>query len=234
MSIIPQKQCRKCSIDKPLADFYTRSDSPDGYYNACKKCHQAPRTVFIAKTEKICRRCNLLLPISAYNKDMRQIDGTHSYCRECRKEYDKQWRIEHRNICPEYAVRWRAKPGVKQKLSVKMREIGLRWRLRNPERVKALHHARRARVRAGGTYRPEHWVAMCAFFGHICLACKQSKPLTIDHVIPTIHGGKNSIENLQPLCLSCNSSKQDKHIDYRNPAQLSIFLNKLLQQSLLF
>jgi 5-methylcytosine-specific restriction endonuclease McrA len=39
--------------------------------------------------------------------------------------------------------------------------------------------------------------------------------LTRDHVVPLKHGGLNTIENIQPLCGSCNSRKHLKHIDYR-------------------
>lgn len=34
-----QKKCKECHELKPLADFYKRSDSRDGYYTKCKRCH---------------------------------------------------------------------------------------------------------------------------------------------------------------------------------------------------
>lgn len=52
-------------------------------------------------------------------------------------------------------------------------------------------------------------------YGKKCLACGSVWSITLDHVIPINAGGKNTIDNLQPLCKSCNSKKGTKTIDYR-------------------
>jgi 5-methylcytosine-specific restriction endonuclease McrA len=55
-------------------------------------------------------------------------------------------------------------------------------------------------------------------YNHTCLCCGRREPeikLEMDHVIPVVLGGSNSIENRQPLCQYCNSSKGTKIIDYR-------------------
>ena len=51
--------------------------------------------------------------------------------------------------------------------------------------------------------------------GEKCLCCGDKNNLSIDHIIPVKKGGTNKIDNLQPLCLSCNSKKNTKIIDYR-------------------
>ena len=56
--------------------------------------------------------------------------------------------------------------------------------------------------------------------GNKCVKCGRSESdgvkLHVDHIIPLAMGGTNSLDNLQPLCVSCNSSKNIKGVDYRN------------------
>ena len=44
-----------------------------------------------------------------------------------------------------------------------------------------------------------------------CAACGTAQNLTIDHIIPLAKGGKNTLDNLQMLCESCNTEKADSH-----------------------
>lgn len=52
-------------------------------------------------------------------------------------------------------------------------------------------------------------------YGNVCVCCGAKGRLTVDHVIPLCLGGSNTIDNIQPLCRSCNPSKGIKIIDYR-------------------
>ncbi|WP_429544315.1 HNH endonuclease [Pseudomonas frederiksbergensis] len=53
--------------------------------------------------------------------------------------------------------------------------------------------------------------------GHACLRCGCSvlMRLRADHVIPESKGGVASMDNLQTLCMSCNSWKGVQAIDFR-------------------
>ncbi len=37
--------------------------------------------------------------------------------------------------------------------------------------------------------------------------CTVSKNLSVDHIVPVAKGGTDDLENLQTLCLACNSKK---------------------------
>lgn len=79
---------------------------------------------------------------------------------------------------------------------------------------------KRYRVRkrnAQGSHTYKEWVELKERFNNMCLCCKQFEPnitLTEDHIVPLIMGGTDSIDNIQPLCASCNTRKYTKTISY--------------------
>lgn len=52
-------------------------------------------------------------------------------------------------------------------------------------------------------------------YGKLCLCCGTKENISLDHITPIYLKGENKIDNLQPLCRSCNSRKGTKIIDYR-------------------
>jgi hypothetical protein len=57
--------------------------------------------------------------------------------------------------------------------------------------------------------------------GYACLRCKSQKNLRADHVLPESSGGEAVLENLQTLCMTCNSWKGTKTIDFRDLSRAS-------------
>lgn len=76
---------------------------------------------------------------------------------------------------------------------------------------------RRAReVSAAGSHTELEWSALCVFYEWKCLRCNKQVALTKDHICPLSRGGGNSIDNIQPLCRSCNSRKGTRTINFRD------------------
>lgn len=73
-------------------------------------------------------------------------------------------------------------------------------------------------ARNGGSHTAAEWRELKARYDYRCVCCGQREPdvsLHKDHVIPVSCGGRNDIQNLQPLCQSCNSAKRTKTMDFR-------------------
>jgi 5-methylcytosine-specific restriction endonuclease McrA len=102
------------------------------------------------------------------------------------------------------------------------RENLLRWIEENRERYNLAHRLKKQRKRAAGTLTSTDWALVLKVYGNACLACDKPE-VTIDHVVPVSKGGRNEIDNVQPLCGYCNTSKGTKTIDYR-PAPLAELL----------
>jgi len=73
-------------------------------------------------------------------------------------------------------------------------------------------------ARKKGTHTEDEWNELIALCGNKCVRCGNhpngENKLTKDHVIPLYQHGSDSIDNLQPLCKTCNSSKGPENIDY--------------------
>lgn len=160
------------------------------------------------------------------------------------RQTSRRWRLANPEACKRYQEgsrrRRRANPE-------KDREQCRRWRANNPDKVKesnrrwlkkypdkhvAQVQRRRAKMLgAGGSYTAAEWQALCEEYDNKCLCCGRKEPdikLTVDHVLPIDLGGRNDIDNLQPLCKSCNSRKNNRYIDYRNRPALLRWVQRAL------
>jgi 5-methylcytosine-specific restriction endonuclease McrA len=92
------------------------------------------------------------------------------------------------------------------------------WRENNPEAVKNARIRRRSSKHgvSGDHYTASQFQDLRIQTGNICLCCGEKKKLTADHVIPLSRGGSDAIDNIQPLCLSCNDRKALQTVDYRS------------------
>ncbi len=161
--------------------------------------------------------------VSQYHKEYRE-----KYA-ERRRAYSTQWNNEHKEHKQEYLQRYYQKTSDTHRLVsrqdyLKKREwyaaLNATYKRDHPEQVRMYSAVRTARKRhVGGDITTSQWREIKAKYNYTCLCCGRREPdirLSIDHVIPIVKGGTSNIDNIQPLCRSCNSSKHTKIIDYRS------------------
>lgn len=91
-----------------------------------------------------------------------------------------------------------------------------KWRKQQTDQARSL---RLADARMKGTHTEESWSALVSYLGCRCVACgTEGVQLVKDHIVPIYKGGSDGIENLQPLCRSCNSRKGPDQTDHRPSA----------------
>lgn len=98
------------------------------------------------------------------------------------------------------------------------RELGRKYANKRYNRCREsiLHNAHiqnSKRKGAIGSHTMKEWKDLKARHNFTCLHCGRKEPeikLTRDHILAISKGGTNFIDNIQPLCLSCNCSKGNR------------------------
>lgn len=186
---------------------------------------------------KTCIKCGKTKPVAEYYKNSTYLDGYSSTCKGCKLDYQrryfednkaavrgkaKQYYHDNKLARAKYGKQWRADNAAYKA------ECDREWKRNNPERVRAQRKIENARRRArlesaDGDYTVVEWLNLKKHYGGMCLKCGKIEPevkITPDHVIPLALGGRNAIDNIQPLCWGCNAAKQARIVDYRDNYKL--------------
>jgi hypothetical protein len=135
-------------------------------------------------------------------------DDKHGLCDKNSEEYKIKKR-EHHKISSAKRYLENREENIKQ---------ASEWQKNNPERAQHRNRKRRAKIKnAEGSHTLEEIDEMLEKQQGLCACCgvtlgdRYGKHL--DHIMPIVLGGRNSIDNLQWLCQFCNLSKNAKHPD---------------------
>ncbi len=211
------KICRRCGIEKSISSFYPGPRYRDGLYPWCKECHKAWREETREKRNAQMREWHQKQRQDPEWLARSRADALERYHADPeRKERIKQARREREQ------KRWRTDLTYRTRKNRQKAE-SIERRMDDPEFVAKrrawLHnnaHRRRARqLGAQGSFTREEWQQLREQYNNRCARCGSQDRLAADHIVPLSRGGSNSIENIQPLCKSCNSQKHVKTADYR-------------------
>ena len=228
MNILTDKRCSKCGEWKDKGEFHKDNSKKSGYSSYCKWCSGEHGRKYRADHLEEGRERSRKYAKQNASTILQRVLKWATENRNKTREYKRRWRINHPEEKRESDRNYRANNAAKlNEYSRQYRvaypekgiEISRKWAKANPDKRRVNETNRRARkLGNGGTFTMQEWQALKEFYNFICLRCGRKEPeilLTPDHVLPLVRGGSNSIDNIQPLCRSCNCSKHTKHIDYR-------------------
>jgi len=206
------KVCTKCHVEKPLSEFYTKTDSPDGYRSICKSCIKLSNNkYYITNTEQVKRKTKLY-----YSDNKEQANLVKS------KWYSKN-RTAIRLLAREYHK------AHKEQIQNRVNE----WIKQNPERnrqlkLKALRKRRALKLNIKESYTTLDEQYTRTLFNNACANCGATENLTIDHHYPLSKGNALTRDNAVVLCRYCNSAKHNTMPeDFYSPETLAIITEKL-------
>lgn len=178
-----------------------------------------------------CKSCLEDKPSEDFYPNKTYASGVTSKCKVCLRKATKHyvslkpekykqdrkeryWKNREDNI--KKVVEWGRQNKDKRKIAKD------KWRAKNKtltnHLTKGYHYRRKG---AKGKHTLKEWIELCRNVNGKCVACHVEAKLTKDHIIPLSKGGTDYIDNIQPLCVSCNSKKGNKYIiNYINHNEL--------------
>ena len=231
--LVGNKTCTNCKKEKPLTQFNKKKQNRDGFDRNCRECRNMKRRAYNAKPEVADNRrktqnewYNNLPPdkkakmqadmrdygqknkeqISAWSKQ-HYLDNKETYNQRSREYY-----LANREKCNEYGRQYYAENRDAMRAAMKL------YRENNPDKVGAMHAVKKARRKAAFTdnHTTKELHAYWQSIGldpAICVYCDGEvgdhwKRSAGDHIVPLARGGEDVLENLNPCCKPCNSSKR--------------------------
>jgi 5-methylcytosine-specific restriction endonuclease McrA len=194
------KTCPKCNQTKPYSDWGKNRSKKDGLASQCKKCH--------AQKSAEWRKEN---PDEQKRRSREQFAKRRERENNRRKQrYWDNWELERQKARERYQV-----------TAEKQRETSRQWRANNPEKLAVQNRSTRAR-RKNVFSEPYTKEQVLAKWGTDCHLCGKpidlqapryngtpgwEKGLHLDHVIPLINGGHDTLDNVKPAHGLCNLKK---------------------------
>jgi 5-methylcytosine-specific restriction endonuclease McrA len=197
------KTCSKCKEHKSFDHFQKDSQNIGGYKGVCKVCRSKYEKEYAQKNKEKIQNYGK----SYYQKNREAItQKTKIYAAKNKLKIAERSRQYRQNNADTIRLK-QASYYEKNKEAVKQRVKD--YRKQYPEKKAELKHRARARMIDNGIYKISNKF-LKRLYQSPCVMCKTTEDISADHVIPIARGGRHSEGNLQPLCRSCNSSKNAK------------------------
>ena len=182
------KWCNYCRTWKDVEEFSKNKRLSSGLESNCKSCKKAQTARRYAKT-----KANGGNPI---------IKGPKT-CTKCKIEYEKGEESFQKNMYQADGLQSHCKACAGD------------YKAENALRTAVGAANRKARTKHNGANELDFDEVEAKFkeMGNTCVFCGTDQKVGLDHDIPFAQGGFNVLNNVQPCCKPCNSSKKDKTSD---------------------
>lgn len=193
------------------------------FYSDGRLSHKSAKTLR-ERGLKYCPKCGVVKSFEGFDKNTR-LGGYQSNCSQCmsiRRDGDKE-RISE-SMARYYLSNAEEKKRKASEYYHSHKRQASEWfreySRRNPEVIQARDQRRRARkMSAPGTHTAAELRELWKSQAGRCAYCDceiTSEYRHLDHIIPLVRGGSDSIDNLCYTCPPCNLSKKDKTIEEWN------------------
>jgi hypothetical protein len=204
-----KRKCKCCGVLKDVQKYFTLNNYTcntcvrDTYRDIGKalkfyriEYNLLKSEILSKKRLRVCCKCKELLSFENFHKNSKNPQGIQASCINCNKNNRSKW-------------------GKTFKGKSRIRDWNTRNREGNKARRKKAKRDRLLVVKSRGIFTDSEFKQILNIYNNTCLNCGSTDDICADHVIPLKYGGANTIDNIQPLCRLCNSSKGARHIDFR-------------------
>jgi 5-methylcytosine-specific restriction endonuclease McrA len=198
------KRCSKCAQSRPRSEFNRDRWKSDGLKSQCKECRNIARRGYRAR-----------LRAERLGRIKRYVRFRWVIARLWQRSSTRPRRLDtagfRRWVANNEARRRAAADAIRRKVFKAHPEDAARWRHERPDRVTNQRQRRRAAVMgvAINDLTDDQWAWLIEAYDHRCAYCgHEVEALTPDHILPMARGGNNTLSNIVPACLGCNTRKQ--------------------------
>jgi len=193
--------CSRCKQEKPLEEFSAKE-------YRCRVCNRERSREYRESNPDRVKASQ-----ERYNKTEKAKERAKRFYENGGAQRQRTWAQENREKVREVRRNFYHRHAESEKARQK------EWVANNPDAYRVIARGkaerRRARKAEAGVFvvlpKEIRWL-----YSQPCATCGSTENVTVDHVIPLSRGGRHSIGNLQTLCLSCNSSKNNRlNIEWR-------------------
>lgn len=182
---------------------------------SCRKClkEKAPSEYYPKRA--VCKECLKLRARNYRLSDLSQYKAVKQKYYEANKDSIKQktakYRRENLDKHSEYTKKWYKNNKYRVMRTIKKSRSTPEGRIKMLAQTHWQRVKKRNPLAERSSFTFLEWQQVLDRYSNSCAICRASfcsKEATIDHIRSINSGGNNSINNIQPLCQSCNSKKR--------------------------